>query len=418
MNRLPPRSGQVSKRPIETALNLLFTNHGLDLRGGTELFTAEVVAALADRGHRVAVFASESGAVGEMLEEASIPVLSDPAHCPFVPQLIHGQHHLQAMAAMAAWPDTPGVFMMHGTGPWEEKPPVHPRLVRYLAPSSHFGWWLEQETGVSRSRLSVIRNFFDAERFTRVRPAGEKTGKALFFHNSIGPESRTWHEVEKACVAVGLELKSIGREFGRIVTAPEQHLADFEVVFAAGRSAIEAIASGCTVIPVNRDRAAARAHPEILDALIDLNFAPDANHHQIEADGLIGELKRIRPEETEEVTRRVRTELNREAVLTRLLGIYEGVREEFSGAVDESSESAAFSSYLVSLGEKVRGVDAARAELAAQKQRAADRAERWKKRAEMAESRLDWLEERMEAGPPWRGRLWRRLRREWERKDS
>lgn len=394
-------------------MNILLTNHGLRLRGGTELFTAEIARALHQRGHRVAVHTTVDGPVGESLREGGIPVLTAPGDCPFAPEIIHGQHHLQTLTALCAWPEVPGVFMMHGIAPWEERPPFHPRLIRYLANSPHFGWWLEKQCGVSRDRLEVVPNSFDPGRFSRVRPATERSGKALVFHNSIRPDSPAWRALKDACEACGLSLHGIGREFGEVIDAPEHLLADYEVVFAAGRCALEAIACGCAVIPVSADTVAARAHPDILDVLIELNFCPDENHLPIQADLVRMEIESIRPEETEVVTARIRREHTTDAVAERLVEIYRSVVDAGFDP-DPSAEQEALGCYLGSLAERVAGVDARRAEWLADKQRAVERAERWRLRAERSESRLGWLESRMEAAAWWHRRRWRKLRREWE----
>lgn len=396
-------------------MNILFTNHGLRLRGGTELFTAEIARAMLDRGHQVAVYTTVDGPVGESLRNQGIPVLTAPRDCPFSPEIIHGQHHLQALTALCEWPEVPGVFMMHGIAPWEELPPVHPRLRRYLANSPHFGWWLEQQCGISRDQLEVVPNGFDSRRFSRVRPATDRSGKALVFHNSIRPQSPAWNALRDACEASGLSLHGIGREFGEMIDDPEHHLPDYDLVFASGRCALEAIACGCAVIPVSADTMAARVHPGILDALVDLNFCPDPSHRPIQAGRLRMEIESIRPEETAAVTERIRQDHSTESVAERLLEIYRSVVETGFDP-DPTSELMALGKYLGSLAERVAGVDARRAEWLTDKIRAGERAERWRVRAGRAENRLNWLESRMNAAAWWHRRYWRKLRRAWEAK--
>lgn len=110
-------------------MKILFTNHRLKERGGSELFTAEVTTELLHRGHEIAIFSTVGGPIAEGLRAAGLTVIEDPAACPFTPDLIHSQHHLETMAALTAWPHAPGLYFLHGYGPWEERPPLHPRLL-------------------------------------------------------------------------------------------------------------------------------------------------------------------------------------------------------------------------------------------------------------------------------------------------
>lgn len=396
-------------------MNLLLTNHRLRQRGGSELFVAEVAVELQRRGHRVCVFSTVPGEISGMLQEQNVPVVSSPADCPFRPDLIHGQHHLETMAALSLWPGVPGVYFLHGATPWEEHPPVHPRLRRYLATSPRFGWWVAQECGVSETSLEVVRNFFDAARFPHRRPPGQRTGRALVFHNTMLASGPAFHALQAACQAVGLTLDGVGEAFGKTDANPGRLLPGFDVVFAGGRSAIEAMACGCAVLPVTALQAEGRVHPGNFEEMADRNFTAETNAPPIQTAAVAAELRRIRPEETESVTRRIRNEFALERAADRLLEIYASVMAESPEiSSDPDSESRAVGTYLVSLAARVKDADARRAKLVQDKETAACRAEVWKQRAASHQARMTWLETQAETAPWWQRRWWRRLRRQWE----
>lgn len=161
--------------------------------------------------------------------------------------------------------------------------------------------------------------------------------------------------------------------------------------------------------------------------MTDLNFCTDANDPRIESGVVLEELRQLKSEETAAVTERIRREATLESSVKTLLAEYEAAMDDFSGRPPVSAsegELTGLGRYLLSISEGVKGVDdrtrALRESLEKEsegKERAVARSEKWKQRVGRAESRLAWLEETMEGGPWWRGRLWRRLRREWERRE-
>ncbi len=94
------------------------TQRELCLRGGTELFTIEVSVELRKRGHDVAVFSPRVGELAELILAGGVLVKSRLREIPWIPEVIHGQHHLQAMAAMAYFETSPAIYHCHGVTPW------------------------------------------------------------------------------------------------------------------------------------------------------------------------------------------------------------------------------------------------------------------------------------------------------------
>lgn len=390
------------------------TNHRLRHRGGSELFVAEIAGEFHRRGHQVCVFSTVTGEISGLLERAGISVVTSPADCPFRPDLIHGQHHLEAMAALGLWPEVPAVYFIHGAVPWEEHPPAHPRFRRYFATSPRFTKWVSRECGVSEDRVVVVRNFFDGARFQQVRPPHIRTGRALVFHNTMKPDGPAFLALRAACESAGLKLEGIGQSFGRTVADPENLLPEFDVVFAGGRSAIEAMACGSAVLPVTAEQAEGRIHPGNFDELADRNFTAEINAPPIQAQEVAAELQRLNAEETAAVTRRIRSEATLESTADLLLDCYESVLAEPADAPDFPSEIRALGAYLLSLAARVKDADERRAKLVDARESAERRAEKWKHRAERSQARLDWLEKQAGEAPWWHRRWWRKLRRMWE----
>lgn len=390
-------------------MKLLFTNHRLRDRGGSELFTAEVAGELARRRHDVAVFSTVGGPVADAIRAAGIAVVHRPAACPFIPDVIHGQHHLETMAALTAWPSAPALYFLHGYGPWEERPTVHPRLLRYAAPSGAFLPWLEVRCAAPPGQVHVIPNFFDPVRFPHQRPRGRALSRALVYHNTMDPAGPVFASITVACDAAGLELESAGASFGRVLEDPGAVLPEYDVVFASGRSALEAMACGCAVIPVTREQTGQWIGPERFDAALDLNFTlrPDDS---TAADDLNQVLCGIQLEVLPGLAVRVRRDFTLHATVDRLESAYQEILA-LPLPSDPCGEGAALADYLTSLAEYVKQSDEDRIHLIKQRDGATRRAIRWKEKAGQMAERIEVIRGALENGSWWHRRLWRRLRR-------
>lgn len=390
-------------------MKLLFTNHRLAARGGSELFTAEVTAELIERGHDVAIFSTVGGPFADGLREAGHLLLNDPAACPFTPDLIHGQHHLETMAALSAWPGTPGLYFLHGYGPEEERPPSHPRLLRYAAPSSAFLPWLEARCGVPADHVHLIRNFFDPAKFPVRRPTVRPLRRALIYHNTVDPSGPICAAITAACAEAGLSLETAGASFGRVLQDPGLALPEYDVIFASGRSALESIACGCAVVPINKEQTGRWISPDHFGEALDLNFTlrPDGPTHAVP---LTEVLSGIRAEGLPAMADHVRRTLTLSTAVDHLETAYEEVLG-LPVPCDPVAESTALAAYLTSLAAIVKQSDANRDSLIHKRDEATRRGERWKEKAEQLRNKLESIQSMLENGPWWYRRLWRRLRR-------
>ncbi|QEY73376.1 glycosyltransferase family 4 protein [Pseudomonas denitrificans (nom. rej.)] len=85
-------------------LRVLITNNTLGNRAGSELYVRDLALALLRRGHLPVAYSSQLGDVAEELRRATIPVIDDLNALNIPPDVIHGQHHLDATTAMLHFP--------------------------------------------------------------------------------------------------------------------------------------------------------------------------------------------------------------------------------------------------------------------------------------------------------------------------
>src|SRR5215211_1868477 len=237
----------MADNPAVRPLSILFTNNTLAERAGSELWVRDVARALVARRHQPIAFSLVHGVVAEELRAATVPVVADLADVAARPDVIHGHHHLETLVAALHSPTFPIVHFCHGWLPWEERPLKHPSIARYVAVDETCVERLTQEEGIPADRVELVPNFVDLDRFQPRSLLPRQPRRALVFSN-YAAEGGYVAVIREAVRRAGIELTVAGRSSGRVLDQPEHVLRDYDVVFAKGRAALEAMAVGCSVI--------------------------------------------------------------------------------------------------------------------------------------------------------------------------
>ena len=323
-------------------LRILLTNNTLDRRAGTELVVLELARALRQRGHQPVAYSTALGEVAEEIRLAGVPVISSLDELGATPDLIHGQHHLEGMTAMLRYPDRPAIYVCNGWSRWEERPPRFSSIMKYVAVGDLTRERVLVETGIGGEDVEVIGNFVDIGRFALRHNIAPVPKRAVIFSNYVVPGSPFAQFVTLACQQSGIEkLTILGSGTGRPSPRPEVVLEQSDLVFAVGRSALEAMAMGCAVIV---------AHPEGLAGMVTMakvekmrlqNFglaSLDPNRLTVEA--LREEMARYDADEIAAVSRFIRRDADLELAVDRYLQVYEAALTRWRGL---DTTSAAFS---------------------------------------------------------------------------
>lgn len=338
------------------ALRVLITCRDLVIRGGAQLYTRDLAEALRDQGHTPVVFSPRLGAVAADLRSRGIAVIDDLDRLGAAPDVIHAQHHLEAMAAMLRFPAVAAIYVCHGWLPWQEAPPKFPSLVRYVAVDALRRDRLVLEHGIPEARVEIVPNFVDLDRFRPRPPLPAKPRRALLLSNQASAETFA-PVVESACRSRGIALSVAGFACGQATERPEELLPDFDLVFARGRSALEALAVGCAVVLCDVEGCGPLVDGESYDRLRALNFGLGALRPPVAAELLGRQIDRYDPAEAARVRDRARAEAGRTEAVARLVGIY---REAISASASsagrpgrEAENLLAASRYLSWLGPEV-----------------------------------------------------------------
>ena len=328
-------------------LRILITNNTLAARAGSELFVRDLATGLLDRGHTPIAYSTVLGEVARELRNATIPVVDDLGALSAAPDLIHGQHHFETMTALLRFPGVPAVYFCHGWTPWEEAPPRFPRILRYVAVDHTCRDRLVFENSIPENRVRVLLNFVDLERFKPRGPLLRRPARALVFSNSAN-ESTHLGVVREACARLSISLDVIGSGAGNSHARPETVLGQYDIVFAKGRSALEALAVGVAVVLCDAVGVGPMVTTSQMDRLRALNFGVRALREPLSVDVIAREISHYDPEDATVVSRQIRATAGRDSAVTEIIALYREVLAEHAstGGCDAQAEMSAAATYL------------------------------------------------------------------------
>jgi hypothetical protein len=293
-------------------MRILMTQRALEHWGGSEFVTIEVARELRARGHDVAVFSPRIGRPANLLAPLGICVRSKLSDIP-----------------------------------WE--PEIHPRVLRYLVMCEWMAPRLGPEIGVSVDRVAVVPNFVNTSRFSEVRKAPEAPARALLF-GGAGLDPAEMQHLEAICAHCGISLDRIGYTHGNPRENPEIFLQSYDLVFAIGKCAIEAMACGCAVIPLVPGLAGHLITPDNYEQWSFSNFSP--RHFTagttLSAEWLKAELKQYSACKVAAVTEKVRATRSLLTTVDMLESIYKAAVAKYRSEVQPKA-AREFADYLEKL---------------------------------------------------------------------
>ena len=328
-------------------MKVLLTNNTLAGRAGTELYVRDVALELVRRGHQPMAYSTSLGAVAEELRAAGVPAVQALSDLGQPPDIIHGQHHYDTLTALLWFPETPAVYFCHGAVPWEEKPFRFPQILRYVAVDEACRERLIVEGGVPEDEIETVLNFYDSTRFPARAPLPARAGRALAFGN-VFTESGGLPALREACNGRGLSMDAVGLGVDRVAAEPGPLIAQYDVVFAKGRSAIEAMGVGAAVVLCGDDRMGPLVTTANFDSLRRVNFGYRTLTRPLTAEGVAAELSGYDAVDAEAVARHVRENCELRAAVDRIVGIYAQVLSAAASrpAPSPLARSRAVSAYL------------------------------------------------------------------------
>jgi hypothetical protein len=332
---------------LRGAMRILLTNTTLAHRTGSELYTVELALAFQARGHQAMVYSPAVGELERELAAAGVPAVDALDGLAQPPDLIHGHHHAATLTALLYFPGVPGLFVCHGYEPWEETPLLFPRLLRHVAVDLATAERLAA-AGVPAARTETILNFVDLDRFRPRPPLPPVPRRALVFSNNAH-EGTHLPAVRAACAAAGIEMDVAGIASDRVAARPEELLPGYDLVFAKGRAAIEALAVGAAVVLCDAAGCGSMVAGADLARLRSLNFGFRTLDRPLSPAAVGAEIARYDAEEAMRVSSSMRQVAGLDRAVARYLDLYERILAEHRAAAaasDPAAEGRAAAAYL------------------------------------------------------------------------
>jgi len=304
-------------------LRVLIVNRCMSSRTGTEIYVRDLAAALQHGGHRPMVFSPQLGPLAEEMQADGIPVVDRLEDLDLTPEIIHGHHTWDTMAAIAQFPDVPAIFVGHDSTAWHDTPPRLPQIGRYVAVDYTLRERFTDRHGIDSSRISVVANPINFDRFRNRGPLPRRPRRALQISGYSGLGERA--EIAAACDARGIHLDSVGHHFGNTTTEPEALLADYDLIFAKGRCAFEAAAAGAAVVVCDTWGCGPMLSSQFLDTGHGILTGRNMMSAELCSENLLRRIDEYDPDDAEKVSRRIRQTIDAGLVVDHLVDLYREV---------------------------------------------------------------------------------------------
>jgi hypothetical protein len=143
--------------------------------------------------------------------------------------------------------------------------------------------------------------------------------------NHLASETTFVPVVRRACEQLGLELTVMGAHSNNVTDSPQTELPKFDLVFAKGRSAMEALTCGCAVILCGVEGTGPLVTTNNFPELRPWNFGRRLLTQAHDVETIVGSIRQYDPADLRALTRLARDELSLETMVGRWLVHYQRV---------------------------------------------------------------------------------------------
>lgn len=234
----------------EKKLSILITNVVMSDRTGTEMATYELALSLYKRGHRVVIYSPQVGWLGKELSIRGVPVMDDIARINFIPDIIHGHHNIPLAVAMLKFRETPALFVCHDASYPFDIPILADRIYQHVAVDCATRDRLIAY-GISPENIELLINAVDTDQYNLRSEISKSPKNALIVVKGFYRPDRIEGYIQKiqsACEVYDIACNAIGIGIAKEIDNYWEVLKNHDIVFAVGRSAIEACCTGAHVI--------------------------------------------------------------------------------------------------------------------------------------------------------------------------
>lgn len=301
-------------------MKILMINHTLDYYAGSETFTYTLAVELQREGHEIICFSPKLGPLAERIRKKGIEVTDDLSTIDTDIDVIHAHHRHETLIAYTRFADKPIILVCHGILPWQEQPPMSRlNIYRYVAVSEEVRNHLIHNHHIDPNEIEIIRNSIDLTRFYCKQPIHSVPKSAIIVSNYMTEQQRLL--IRKVCERLNIRVNLVGF-IDKSVWDIEEHINQADIVFALGRSALEAMACRRVVIVYDYNGADGIVTPENYYLLRKKNFSGRTNNFQYNEEKLLREIEKYSQTIPDEIFKFIEKEHNIRNIAKQFIDLY------------------------------------------------------------------------------------------------
>jgi hypothetical protein len=199
--------------------------------------------------------------------------------------------------------------------------------------------------GILHSDTRIIFNGVDLQKFLPRAPLPDRPQRALAISNWLEPAQC---EVLRAgCRSQGIELDAVGAHLGGSCEKPEQLLPQYDLVFAKGRCAWEALAVGAAVIICDYIGVGPLVTSEEMAQLRRANFGRRLMIRPLRPETIAEQIRRYNADDAALVSQNIRATAGIQAMVEQLLAVYhEAIAAHHAAPPDPADDMRAAARFL------------------------------------------------------------------------
>ena len=302
-------------------MHVLITNNTLEQEAGSECSTRDVALGLLERGHQVSAFSCQLGEFADRLAERGVRVYADLGDMEEPPDIIHGHHEWETSLAALRWPGSPVLSFRRGIDPWQESPCRAPWISYWVGVDRPCVRHLREVDGVPEGRTKLLLNGVRTDRIARRDSLPPRPGRALVLSNYAN-DGNYLKAIREVCGVEGIECDAIGRGVGNHRTDVHDVLRGYDLVFAKGRAALEAVVAGCAVVVCDHGGIGELVTQENFETLRERSFYYDCELEPVTAERVRARLAQWQPADSTRLSGIARDSSSLAANLDQLEAIY------------------------------------------------------------------------------------------------
>jgi hypothetical protein len=289
------------------------------------MYVYDLALGLQSMGYTPICFTPRRGDLARAMELRGISVIDDLQTMAQSPDLIHGNHTLETLAAAMRFPKVPALYVCHDSTTWHDTAPHLPNIVQYVGVDEACCDRIINGGRIPPERVRQISNGVDTTRFPIRTALPQSPTSILLFGYQFG-KSRI--ELLRRVSGLHVEAIGVGSKTG-YVTSPATILSQFDIVFARGRSAREAIATGAATIVADSERIGGMVSSSNYDLFERNNFGRRLLELPWNPAVLQAEIAKYSASESLRVAKRHVDRTNQAGKIDELLELYQSISEEW-----------------------------------------------------------------------------------------